>query len=277
MSSPADPLRDAVAAELVRLTADGGLLAPDSPRGTHKVFVNDPRRAQVRKRIVNDYLAPAGTLTRDGTAVITAGAPGAGKSWALDTVLGSSKAGYRRLDADIAKDHILTDALGSGLFDDLLGATLGDGQPIAPRELASLVHHESVQIWDALRRHCIGRGEPIIIEGTLKWPPLGAQLLGELHQGGYTTVRIVAVDVPEQVAQARAIGRWWDVRSAGTDPLGGRFTPPDAISRTYRPDGTCICIANAAALIAPGSEIPEGMTITLDVVDETGTLTSSRS
>ncbi len=148
--------------------------------------------------------------------------------------------------------------------------TLGDGQPIAPRELASLVHDESIRIWDTLRRHCIGRGEPIIIEGTLKWPPLGAQLLRELHQGGYTTVRIVAVDVPEEVAQARAIGRWWDVRSAGTDYLGGRFTPSDAISKAYRPDGTCVCIANAAALVGPGSEIPEGLSVILDVVDETG-------
>lgn len=219
---------------------------------------------------MTDYLAPAGTLAPGGVAVITAGAPGAGKSRALDAVLGPSKAGYRRLDADIAKDHILQEALNSGLFDDLLSVTLGDGQPITPRELASLVHDESIQIWDALRRHCIERGEPIIIEGTLKWSPLGAQLLHELHQGGYTTVRIVAVDVPEQVAQARAIGRWWEVRSTGTDRLGGRFTPPDAISKTYRPDGTCICIANAVALVGPGSEIPEGMTITLDVVDETG-------
>ncbi|WP_371726287.1 zeta toxin family protein [Mycobacterium sp. DBP42] len=40
-------------------------------------------------------------------AVITAGAPGAGKSRALDAVLGASGTGYRRLDADIAKDYIL--------------------------------------------------------------------------------------------------------------------------------------------------------------------------
>ncbi|WP_131813504.1 hypothetical protein [Mycolicibacterium fortuitum] len=103
------------------------------------MFANDPRHAQVRKRIVTEYLAPGGNLARAGTAVITAGAPGAGKSWALETVLGASKVGYRRLEADIAKDHILNDALSSGLFDDLLSAILDDGQPIGPHELASLV------------------------------------------------------------------------------------------------------------------------------------------
>lgn len=274
MSSPAETrLRDTVAAELAHLTAPGGLLAPDSPRATYKVFEDDPRRAQVRKRIVTEYLDAGMPVQGSNMAVLTAGPPGAGKSTALNTVLGARTADYRRLDADLAKDYLLTDALDKGLFDDLLAQTLADGRSIAPRELAALVHHESTQIWETLRRHCIDRGEPIIIEGTLTWPPLGAKLLAELRMGGYTAVRVIAVDVPERIAQQRAIDRWWRVRHADSDTLGGRFTPPDAISSAYRPDGSSICTANAASLIDVGSGVTEGLAVTLDVVDEAGTVT----
>lgn len=267
-------LRTAVTAELAALTAAGGLLAPDSPRATHKVFEDDPRRARVRKRIIAQFLDAPGPPVRVGNAaVMTAGAAGAGKSTAIRAVLGASTDEYRRLDADEVKDHLLNDALATGLFDDLLSRTLADGRPIAPRELAALVHHESTQIWDALWRHCVGRGEQIIIEGTLSWPPLGAILLGELWAAGYTTVRVIAVDVPESVAQQRAIDRWWPVRTANTAPLGGRFTPPDVIASAYLPDGSCVCTANATALITLGGQMPQGLTVTVDVVDELGTVT----
>ncbi|MEE3755288.1 zeta toxin family protein [Mycobacterium intracellulare] len=266
-------LRDAVAAQLARLTAVGGPLATDSPRATHRVFEDDPRRAQVRKRIVADYLAGTGSPVRDGaSAVITAGAAGAGKSTAVNAVLGASAADYRRLDADLAKDFLLVDAVDSGLFDDLLSMPLGDGRPVAPRELAALVHHESTQIWDALRRHCIDRGERILIEGTLSWPPLGMQLLTELRNSGYSAVHVVAVEVAEPVAQQRAVDRWWHVRRAGADALGGRFMPPDVIGSAYRADGTSICTANALALLGSGEDVLEGPVVTVDVVDESGAI-----
>lgn len=269
-----EQLRDAVAAELSRLTAAGGPLATNSPRATYRVFEDDPGRARVRKRIVTDYLANIGTSVRTGdVAVLTAGVAGAGKSTAVATVLSASLADYRRLDADLVKDQLLADAVGSGLFDDLLATTLPDGRPIAPRELAALVHHESTQIWDTLRRHCIDRGEQLVVEGTLSWPPLGAKLFAELRDGGYSMVRIIAVDVPESVAQRRAIDRWWQVRSVGADSLGGRFTSPEVISSAYRSDGTSMCTANAMALVGIGSSLAEGPTIVLDVADETGTIT----
>lgn len=78
-------------------------------------------------------------------------------------------------------DHLLRDAASSDLFDSLLLSTLPDGCPIAPRELAALMHHESAATWDTLRRNCIARGEPRRIEGTLTWLPLDAQLLNELR------------------------------------------------------------------------------------------------
>ena len=78
--SAADELRDAVAAELAALTANGGPAGTKSPRATYEQFADDPNRARVRKEIITDYLAdelaPGGGVRE---AVITAGVPGAGK------------------------------------------------------------------------------------------------------------------------------------------------------------------------------------------------------
>ena len=261
-------LRDAIAAELARLTAPGGPASTDSVRATHRVFADDPQRAIVRKRVIADYLDRSGTPSQGTAAIITAGVPGAGKSSAVDMVLGDAAPEFRRLDADLIKDDLLVDAMHCGLFDDLLSTTLSDGRPIAPRELAALVHHESTQIWDALRRHCIARGEQVVIEGTLTWPPLGTSLLTELSAAGYADITVIAVEVPESVAQQRALNRWWNVRSAGVDELGGRFTPPDVIAHAYQSDGVSVCMTNAAALTS--TTLFDAISITLYVVDETG-------
>ncbi|OKH85772.1 hypothetical protein EB75_15885 [Mycobacterium sp. ST-F2] len=249
------------------------MAASDSSRATHLVYQDDPRRALVRKRIVNDYLNRTGTPSRDGVAVITAGVPGAGKSEAVNAVLGTSMSQYRRLDADVVKDDLLEDAVACALFNDILSTTLADGHRIAPRELAPLVHHESTRICDVLRRNCIDRGEQIVIEGTLSWPPLGTHLLAELGAAGYSEIHVIAVEVPESVAQQRAIGRWWSARRGGAGGLGGRFTPPGAISRAYHADGRSVCLVNAVALVEAAAD--DGFTVTLDVVDATGTVVST--
>ena len=53
--SAADELRDAVAAELAALTANGGPAGTKSPRATYEQFADDPNRARVRKEIITDY------------------------------------------------------------------------------------------------------------------------------------------------------------------------------------------------------------------------------
>ncbi|MCT1354047.1 zeta toxin family protein [Gordonia sp. p3-SID1431] len=245
-----DELRNAVAAELAALTAHGGPAGTWSSRATAQQFADDPLRARVRKDIITDYLvdelAPGGGVRE---AVITAGVPGAGKSTAVNAILGADASQYRRVDADEIKDALLEDAVASNLYADLLGRRLADDKPVAPRELAALVHVESTQISDAVRRHVLTSGEPIIIEGTLTWPGLGNILLTELQDADYTHVRVILVEVPEQIAQERALDRWWRVRRDGGDALGGRFTPPDVIASYYGSDGISVSRANAETLV----------------------------
>jgi dephospho-CoA kinase len=122
----------------------------------------------VHKRIVDRYLARENPR-RDGlSAIITAGAPGSGKSSMLRAVV-ADLADYRVIDADIIKDYLIEHALADGIYDHLLAEILADGYALAPRELAALVHLESVKLADQIRRICISRKENIAIESTLTW------------------------------------------------------------------------------------------------------------
>lgn len=180
--SPDNELRNAVAAELAALTAHGGPAGTKSPRATYQQFADSPSRAQMRRDIITGYLAdelaPSAGVRK---AIITAGVPGAGKSTAVHTILGPEASQYRHVDADVIKDALLDHAVATGLYADLLGRRLADDKPVAPRELAALVHNESTQISDTVRRHVLTSGEPIVIEGTLTWPGLVDTLLTELQ------------------------------------------------------------------------------------------------
>lgn len=196
----------------------------------------------MRKNVITDYLvdepAPGGGVRE---AVITAGVPGAGKSTAVNAILGADASQYRRVDADEIKDALLEDAVASNLYADLLGRRLADDKPVAPRELAALVHVESTQISDAVRRHVLTSGEPIIIEGTLAWAEHGTRLLTELQEAGYTRVRVILVEVPEAVAQERALDRGGGKCAATevTRSVGGSPRPTSSPATTSPTGSAC--------------------------------------
>jgi len=196
-----------------------------------------------------------GEPRRDGrVAVVTAGVPGAGKSHTVSTNI-SDIEGYRRLDADDIKDDLLKQSVSDGIYDDLLGRLLADDRPIAPRELATLVHSESAAIVDDLRRLALARHENLIIEGTSSSREAGSAILADLVATEYTGLTILAVEVEQEQAQRQAADRWWSVRDAGEDPLGGRFTPPAIIAAAY-PDASSesVCLGNARLLYAASQE-----------------------
>jgi hypothetical protein len=182
-------------------------------------------------------------------AIISAGPPGAGKSTALRErhLVDTS---YRYLDADIVKDELLRRAIADGHYADLLSTTLADAHPIAPRELAALVHAESTEVIDDVREVCLQRRENVVIEGTLQWGPQGGILMAQLSARDYTDVRIVDVEVPASIAHEQAVRRWWEGRIrgiSGQDRMGGRFTPPAAVARLYEQGSVSRCAAHARA------------------------------
>ncbi|MDI9940652.1 zeta toxin family protein [Rhodococcus sp. IEGM 1351] len=188
---------------------------------------------------------------RDGqcAAIISAGPPGAGKSTALRE-RGLVDGSYRYLDADRVKDELLRRAISDGHYAELLSTVLADSHPIAPRELAALVHAESTEVIDDVREVCLQRRENVVIEGTLQWGPLGDILMAQLSEHAYTDVRIVDVEVPASVAHEQAVLRWWEGRRkgiSGQDWMGGRFTPPAAIDILYENGPVSRCAAHARA------------------------------
>lgn len=275
-----DSVRAKVAEQLTTRSAAGGPLHRDAAECTEHRYATDVSRLVLHKRIVDRYLA-RGNPRRDGrSAIITAGAPGSGKSSMLRAVVADLD-DYRVIDADIIKDYLIEEAIDDGIYDHLLAEILADGYAVAPRELSGLVHLESVKLADQIRRICIRRKENVVIEGTLTWDGQGPRIFRELADSEYTDIEVYGVDSGPAATHEYALTRWWRGRLdwvSGADQLGGRFTPVDAIDMCYPKGGQSICTTHALQFIdsAQCGEIPHvHVTIlrrvttgTLEVADE---------
>jgi hypothetical protein len=251
-----------------------GLAAAGEPHNTNApdatIHITSFERALIRQEILDAYLAKQSNVPRSRqVAVVTAGPPGAGKSTVLDGRYGDD---WRVIDADRVKDLLLERALADGTFDHLMSRVLPDGKPVAPRELATLVHHESAQIADRARAICLDRGESLVIEGTLSWSDMPAVLTTDLVGNSYNAVTILDIEPDVDSAANNALERWWAGRIS-TDPLGGRFAPESLIRGMY-PAGAVVsvCASNADALRARLAA--EGVPVTLMRQSGPGPLTA---
>ncbi|MDF3319870.1 zeta toxin family protein [Rhodococcus sp. C3V] len=265
-------LRGKCAAELCALTVPGEALAGDSPRTTKRLYKGSRERRRFRTDIIDRYLADATPAREARSAVLTAGAPGAGKSTSLSEHVDEIE-GYRRIDSDDIKDYLLEQALKDGIYDDLLGRQLADGHPISLRELATLVHRESTAMVSEIRGRCISRRENLVIEGTLTWADEGVRIVEQLSSAGYVNVHIIDVEVPFDVAVEQALSRWWGARVADRTKegaLGGRFVPPAVIELSYgdgHPLSTCATNARALFDSEDAAQFPD---LSLTVIDRRG-------
>ena len=118
-------------------------------------------------------------------------------------------------------------------------------------ELAGLVHEESVQIANEIRRRAMSHGENVVISGTLAWHEMIGVHLGEVAMHGYDELQIVLVDVPREVARERSLERWWVERNDPNTDLGGRYVPDAVIDNCYLggpATSATVCMRNAAEL-----------------------------
>lgn len=265
-------LRDRTAAELARFLADATLDDPWSDEdgaNSRTVYAPDgylyeASRLRFHETLLAAHLDATAAPVADGTlaVVVTAGPPGSGKSTALRAM--PDLDGYRHIDADDFKDPLLERALADGLLDAWTATVLPDGRPVQPRELAGFVHAESTAVADTLRRRALRDGENVVVHGTLSSADYLDDLLAELDDAGYEQLRIVDVEVPLATAVDRATARWWSVRDAGTDPLGGRFVPESAIRQYFPADGQPLCRSNATVLSDRAADL--GWSVSIDHV-----------
>lgn len=252
------PTRSRLAAALETLTIPGGLLHVNSPHAS----VNDARffhapntptsvRRRLHRELLEEYESDLAIAATQGRAVIiTGGAPGAGKSSIVNSL--RLEGHWRTIDPDGIKDLLLATCVPRGDFVGTQGLlSLPDGATIQPRELSGLVHQESTYLSARLRKTCLGRGENIIIQGTLSWRGMPAVLISELLNHGYQEVRIVDVETTKTTAVQRAQDRWWSQRIAcleGRNALGGRYVPRQLIEEMYQSRRWTFCEENARRL-----------------------------
>src|SRR5690606_32183316 len=94
----------------------------------------------------------------------------------------------------------------------------------------------------------LAEGEDVIIHGTLSSTSYADELLAELDGFGDERLIIYDIEVSADRAVEQATQRWWRVREAEIDPLGGRFVPPSAI-RAYYPANSPKAVTAANALV----------------------------
>ncbi|MEU9939541.1 zeta toxin family protein [Streptomyces lavendulae] len=242
-------------AELQRRMARGGDLSP-GPADTAHQFSSGGRwtreRRAVQNTILDRFKAEYADRPRGGHAVLlTAGAPGAGKSTAqrnLDEWRHEESELGRRLSAahglDI-KDYVVLDPdeFKRALFEagGLPGLapeamTLPAGRTLAPAELSGLLHAEASDIRDRFEAWARSEGYNLLYDATLANEPAAAGLLTGLRQDGYDQRVILSVEVPLDVSLAQNADRWLTGRlayEAGKDPYGGRMSPEGMIHALY--------------------------------------------
>ncbi len=121
-----------------------------------------------------------------------AGPPSAGKPSTHERLFNNH---WRELDFDVFKGYLLEAALTDGSLQEMPG----EQSYFYPDELSALVHRESTELFAVAAREAIGRGESLVIDGTMAWKPWSEELVA----------RLMAADIPD--------GKWmpWEYATDG--------------------------------------------------------------
>ncbi|MFE1286593.1 zeta toxin family protein [Streptomyces sp. NPDC058751] len=264
--------------ELQTRMSPGGDLAPgdaDTFSRFRRGALWTPERERMHSAILEEFTARCAGLPRDGhAALLTAGAPGAGKGGALrgldawqgrDDGLGHE---LRRVHGIDVRDYVVLDPdqFKVAIFEH--GGSprlppharlLSDGRPVAPSETASLTHRESAFLQDVFEQWARAEGYNLLYDATLRDQRWNEKLLGDLRADGYDRRVLLSVEVPVEQCLAQNAGRWQHGRSefdAGRDRYGGRMAPEvmieDLYARSTSGRGFSIGRENAEKLVEGG-------------------------
>ncbi|MCN9241328.1 zeta toxin family protein [Streptomyces sp. RY43-2] len=241
--------------ELQRRIGPGGDLAP-GPEDTFDRLSQGglwtPERRRMHGAILEEFQARCQGLPRDGhAALLTAGAPGAGKGSAQnnlarwqgeDSDLGRELARahgvdlsrYVALDPDQFKVALVAHGGAPQLTAEQL--SFPGGKRLSPSEMASLLHRESALLQDQFEVWARSEGYNLLYDATLKNLDKNSRLLADLQREGYDKRVVLSVEVPLEQCLAQNAARWEAGRrefDAGRDSYGGRMAPEGMIKDLY--------------------------------------------
>jgi hypothetical protein len=264
--------------ELQTRMSAGGDLAPGDgdtfSRFRHGALWT-PERERLHATVLEDFKARCAGLPRDGhAALLTAGAPGAGKGgalrglaeWqgrddelghALNEVHGIDVRDYVVLDPDEFKVAVFEHGGAPQLPPH--AHELSGGLRLSPSEMASLTHRESAYLQGTFEQWARSEGYNLLYDATLRDQRWNEKLLGDLRTGGYDKRVLLSVEVPVEQCLAQNASRWQHGRTdfdAGRDWYGGRMAPEAMIKDLYAQStsgrGFSIGRENAEKLVAGG-------------------------
>ncbi|MEU4088907.1 zeta toxin family protein [Streptomyces aureus] len=264
--------------ELQTRMSPGGDLAPggtDTFGQFRRGALWTPDRERMHSAILEEFTARCAHLPRDGhAALLTAGAPGAGKGGALrglgdwqgrDDELGRALTRAHGIDV---RDYVVLDPdqFKVAIFEhggsphlSAHARELSDGRPVAPSETASLTHRESAFLQDVFEQWARAQGYNLLYDATLRDQKWNEKLLGDLRADGYDRRVLLSVEVPVEQCLAQNAARWQDGRAefdAGRDRYGGRMAPEvmieDLYARSTSGRGFSVGRENAEKLVEGG-------------------------
>ncbi|WP_369745623.1 zeta toxin family protein [Paenarthrobacter sp. AMU7] len=235
-------------AHLEELCAEGGPLTAHSRHATTQnpewfnVRRQQPRqeRRALHNEILAAFVASKPEVLRNRKAIVLAGPPGVGKSTAQSALIAQTRTRpdqWLSINPDDFKDDLLMQALADGSYEsymvpDEVRELESKGEEFYPRELAALVHNESSILAKKAIRDAIGRGDNIVIDGTLSGEKNARAQMDVLQAAGYD-VKVADVETTQALSEARTLGRWErgylaaeNGTAVGRDAeLGGRWVP----------------------------------------------------
>ncbi|MGW0971831.1 zeta toxin family protein [Streptomyces sp. NPDC002516] len=264
--------------ELQTRMSPGGDLAPggaDTFGQFRRGALWTPDRERMHSAILEEFTARCAGMPRDGhAALLTAGAPGAGKGGALrglgewqerDDELGRALQRAHGIDV---RDYVVLDPdqFKVAIFEHggsphlpHHARALSDGRPLAPSETASLTHRESAFLQEVFEQWARGEGYNLLYDATLRDQRWNEKLLGDLRADGYDRRVLLSVEVPVEQCLAQNAARWQHGRTefdAGRDRYGGRMAPEvmieDLYARSTSGRGFSVGRENAEKLVEGG-------------------------
>ncbi|RLP07497.1 zeta toxin family protein [Propionibacterium australiense] len=260
------PAELAARAELLReLSRDDGPLSPDSPHATWRnpewfqqapgeALKPTPQRYVLHQRLLAQFYQEHGRGETGHQAIMLAGPPGASKGTIRDQVITETGQRFTIVDPDEFKVLLVRAAVEDGSIEKLMPPEAAErGTPLAPMELAALVHEESSHLASQVREDAIALGENIVIDGVMANQGKALHLATQLARAGYD-IQVVDVEVPAEVSRRRILQRWME--QTRTSELGGRWVPSEFRESVFdTPDGTNSRSDKAARTVA--EQIPQ--------------------